>query len=144
MNSQSESIQSDSVVLVMGPAGQMSHGFADACVPRATNCKQLGPFENMPPVLPILKYKKRYDHHFHGGSITSLSFNSYGSVFAAGSLDGTVSIWAVDIANALHCINARSPIHSLVWPTGSEGFVFGCENGALVFIHLEEVCPFCY
>lgn len=97
----------------------------------------------MPPVLPVLKYKKRYDRRFHDGPIMSLSFNSYGSMFAAGSLDGTVSVWAVDTANALHRINARTPIHSLVWSTGSEGFVFGCENGTLVSVHLEEVCPFC-
>lgn len=102
------------------------------------------PLTIMPFVLPVLKYKKRYDRHFHGGPITSLAFNSHGDIFAAGSLDGTVSVWAVDTANALHRINAHAPIHSLVWSTGSEGFIFGCENGALVSVRLEEVCPFCY
>jgi len=104
----------------------------------------MNPLKNMPPVLPVLKYKKRYDHHFHDGPITSLSFNSHGSLFAAGSLDGTVSVWAVDTANALHCINVRTPIRSLVWPQCAEGFIFGCENGALVSVHVEEVCLFCY
>lgn len=47
------------------------------------------PLFNMPSVL---KYKKRYDRHFHGGPITSIAINSHGSTFAAGSLDGTASV----------------------------------------------------
>jgi WD40 repeat protein len=70
--------------------------------------------------------------------------NSHGSTFAAGSLDGTASVWALDTGVALHRINARTPIRSLVWSTGSEGFIFGCENGVLVSVLLEEVLPpFC-
>lgn len=90
-------------------------------------------------MLSILKYKKRYERSFHLNTITSVALNSQGSIFAAGSLDGNVSVWAVDTGSALHRINARTPVHSLVWSTDVEGFVFGCENGVLVSVLLEEV-----
>ncbi|KAI9444331.1 WD40-repeat-containing domain protein [Lactarius indigo] len=89
----------------------------------------------------VLKYKKRFEHYCHDGPITSVALNPRGGILAAGSLDGNVSVWAVDTGSALHRVNARTPILSLVWSTGSEGFVFGCENGILVSILLEEVHP---
>ena len=94
----------------------------------------------MPPE-SILKYKKRYERCFHNDTITSVALNPQGSIFAAGSLDGNVSVWAVDTGSALHRINARTPIHSLVWSTGLEGFVFGCENGVIVSVLLKKVRP---
>ncbi len=89
----------------------------------------------------VLKYKKRFERNSHDSAITSVALNPRGSILAAGSLDGNISVWAVDTGSSLHRVNARSPILSLVWSTCSEGFVFGCENGLLVSILLEEVRP---
>ena len=72
-----------------------------------------------------------------------MALDTSGSILAAGSLDGNISIWAVDTGSALHRVNARTPVLSLVWLTGSEGFVFGCENGILASVLLEEVRPRC-
>ena len=88
----------------------------------------------------VLKYKKRFECFCHKDTITSLALDASGSTLAAGSLDGSISVWAVATGSALHRVNARNPILSLVWSTGSEGFVFGCENGILVSVLLEEVC----
>jgi WD40 repeat protein len=90
-----------------------------------------------------LKYKKRFERFCHDGTITSVALDTSGSILAAGSLDGNISIWAVDTGCALHRVNARTPILSLVWLTGSEGFVFGCENGILASVLLKEVRPRC-
>ncbi|KAI9456346.1 WD40-repeat-containing domain protein [Lactarius psammicola] len=86
----------------------------------------------------ILQYKKRYERSFHKSAITSVAFNSCGSLLAASSLDGLVSVWEVNTGSVLHCINARTPIHSLVWSSEPEGFIFGCENGTLVSVFLEQ------
>ncbi|KAN0127449.1 WD40-repeat-containing domain protein [Lactarius tabidus] len=42
----------------------------------------------------VLKYKKRFKHFGHKGAITSLAFDTSGSILAAGSLDGHISVWA--------------------------------------------------
>ncbi|KAH9021464.1 WD40-repeat-containing domain protein [Lactarius pseudohatsudake] len=121
------------------------------CVPAARaghhRCQGLGilcPFDNLNSPLEtmssVLKYKKRFERCCHDGAITSVALNPRGNILAVGSLDGSISVWAVDTGSALHRVNARTPIHSLVWSTGSEGFVFGCENGVLVSILLEEAC----
>ena len=86
-----------------------------------------------------LRYKKWYEHTFHKSALTSVVFNSCGSLLAAGGLDGLVSVWDVHTGSILHCINARTPVHSLVWSSGPEGFIFGCENGILVSVFLEQV-----
>jgi len=90
-------------------------------------------------MLPLLQYKKRYERSFHKSAITSVAFNSFGSLLAASSLDGRVSVWEVDTGLVLHCINARTPVHSLVWSSKPEGFIFGCENGTLVSVFIEQV-----
>ena len=87
----------------------------------------------------ILRYKKRYERSFHKRAITSVAFNSCGNLLAASSLDGLVSVWEVNTGSVLHTINARTPVHSLVWSSGPEGFIFGCENGTLVSVYLERV-----
>jgi hypothetical protein len=89
----------------------------------------------------VLKYKKRFKRFGHKGAITSLAFDTSGSILAAGSLDGHISVWAAATGSSLHRVNARTPILSLVWLSGSEGFVFGCENGILASVLLEEVRP---
>ena len=76
----------------------------------------------------ILKYKKQLEHFGHKATITSLTFDTSGNILAAGSLNGSISIWAVTTGSALHCVNACTPILSLAWLNGSEGFVFGCEH----------------
>lgn len=88
---------------------------------------------------PSLRYKKRYERSFHTSAITSVAFNSYGSLFAASSLDGLVSVWEVNTGSVLHRINARTPVHSLVWSSQSEGFIFGCANGILVSVFMGQV-----
>lgn len=90
-------------------------------------------------VMPPLRYKKRYERSFHQGTITSAAFNSCGSLLVASSLDGFVSVWEVNTGSLLHCINARTPVHSLVWSSQPEGFIFGCENGMLVSVFIEKV-----
>lgn len=87
----------------------------------------------------MLRYKSRYERSFHKGTITSVAFNSCGSLLAASSLDGLVSVWKVNTGSILHCVNARTPVHSLVWSSVPEGFIFGCENGTLVSVFLEQV-----
>ena len=71
-----------------------------------------------------------------------MAFDSCGSLLAAGSLDGFVSVWEVDTGSILHYINARTPVHSLVWSSGPKGFIFGCENGTLVSVFLGQVLFF--
>ena len=88
----------------------------------------------------ILQYKKRYERFFHEGAVTSMAFDPHGTILAAGSLDGLVSIWDVNSGATLYCINAHTPVLSLVWSSGPNGFIFGCENGVLVSILLEKVC----
>jgi WD40 repeat protein len=90
----------------------------------------------------VLRYKKHYERFFHEGAVTSMDLNPHGTILAVGSLDGLVSVWDVSSGTALHCINAHTPILSLVWSSGPEGFIFGCENGILVSILLEKVCTF--
>ena len=90
----------------------------------------------------MLRYKRWYEHSFHKGAITSVAFNPCGKILAAGSLDGLVSVWEVNTGSVLHCINARTPVHSLAWSSGPEGFIFGCENGTLVSVFLEQVISF--
>ena len=90
----------------------------------------------------ILQYKKRYECSFHKSAITSVAFNSCSTLLAASSLDGFVSVWEVNTGSFLHCINARSMVHSLVWSSGTEGFIFGCENGTLVSVFLYQVLFF--
>lgn len=90
----------------------------------------------------ILQYKKRYERSFHKGAITSVAFNSCGNLLAASGLNGLVSVWEVNTGSVLHCINTRTPVHSLMWSSGPEGFIFGCENDTLVSVYLEQVCFF--
>ena len=92
----------------------------------------------------MLRYKRRYERSFHKGPITSIAFNPCGKILAASSLDGLVSVWEVNTGSALHCINARTPVHSLVWSSGPEGFIFGCENGTLVSVFLNKVISFTF
>lgn len=95
------------------------------------------PFVKMVP--STLRYKKWYERTFHKSALMSVVFNSCGSLLAAGGLDGLVSVGDVHTGSILHCINARTPVHSLVWSSGPEGFIFGCENGILVSVFLEQV-----
>lgn len=119
-------------LMTLGP------GFAGILLTRVRVC-----FLYTVKMIPsILRYKKRYERSFHKGAITSVAFNSCSNLLAASGLDGLVSVWEVNTGSFLHCINARTPVHSLVWSSGPKGFIFGCENGTLVSVYLEQVCFF--
>ncbi|KAI9428722.1 WD40-repeat-containing domain protein [Lactarius indigo] len=81
---------------------------------------------------------KWYERSFHQSALTSVAFNSCSSLLATSSLDGLISVWEVNTGSLLHYINARTPVHSLVWSSEPGGFFFGCENGTLVSVFIEQ------
>ncbi|KAN0136774.1 WD40-repeat-containing domain protein [Lactarius tabidus] len=56
----------------------------------------------------VLKYKKRFKRFGHKGAITSLAFDTSGSILAAGSLDGHISVWAAATGSSLHRVHIKT------------------------------------
>lgn len=84
--------------------------------------------------------------HEHSGSVIKMApLKPYGSVFASGSIDGTVRLWDCNKLNGNQGINrsrqvysANTPIYSLAACGGGQSLAVGGKDGSLLIMRIDR------
>lgn len=90
-----------------------------------------------------LDYQECYRKVAHESVINAMVLSPDGRRLITGSGDSTVLMWSTQSGSILCRIKTHSPVLSLAWLKGSNGFLFGCENGTLASVDTSEVLNMC-